>query len=154
MRVFIPYTKLQEATLISLIGEEYTPVKVEGTYGYSNYFKSRWTEGETFINLEHDVVVYPGALQALWDCPRAWCAYNYHLPIHQLENLEDENTNVPTGCVKISKEMIDKLPNYWDTPIEWSKCDQHLSKCGLQVHQHFPSVVNANPALMGMVTYG
>lgn len=149
--IFIPYTKVQDATLISLIGLEYTPVKIEGDFGYSNYFKDRWDAGESFINLEHDIVVYPGALQALWDCPQPWCAYNYHLPVHQLENLEDEATNVPTGCVKVSAEMIKQLPGFWDTPILWDRCDQHLSKCGLKVHQHFPGVVNANPALMGMV---
>lgn len=149
IKIFIPYTKIQPATLISLIGYKYTPVKVEGDFGYSNYFKDRWNEGETFINLEHDIVPYPGAISAIWDCPLEWCVYDYHLPNHWNRNLEDEVNGIPLGCMKISAEMIKKTARMWDKPIIWNKCDQHLTRCGLQVHQHYPSVVNANPALLG-----
>ncbi len=146
--IFIPYTKIQPATLISLVGYNYTPIQLEGDFGYSHYFKDRWKEGKTFINLEHDVVVYPGAIKAMWDCPREWCVYDYHLPNHWRRNLEKEVNGIPTGCMKISKEMIEKTRGYWDKPIIWDQCDQHMTRCGLQVHQHFPSVVNANPVFL------
>ncbi len=127
---------------------------IEGNYGYSEYFKKRWSEGETFINIEHDVVVYPEALKAIWNCPREWCVYDYHLPNHWTRSLEQIESGVPLGCVKISKEMIQKSKNLWNTPVMWNECDQHLSKSGVKVHQHYPSVVNANPALLGFVNTG
>jgi hypothetical protein len=149
--IFIPYTEIQPATLISLIGYTYTPVKVEGEYGYSYYFRDRWRSGKTFINLEHDIVVYPGALKALWDCPREWCVYDYHLPVHWERNLEHETRGIPLGCMKISAEMISKTKDLWDVPVPWSYCDFRLTGCGLNVHQHHPGVVNANPELLKLV---
>ena len=122
-----------------------------GDYGYSEYFRQRWAEGETFINLEHDVVVYPGALKALWDCPEPWCVCDYHLPCHWDRDLEKEINGVPLGCMKISKEMIAKTKGHWDEKVMWDRCDLHLTKAGFKVHQHRPGVVNANPEFLKMV---
>lgn len=138
--IFIPYTDIQPATLISLIGYNYTPFKVKGEYGYFKYFIDRWKEGETFINIEQDVVIYPGAIEAIWDCPQEICAYNYHLPIHR------KNPGTPLGCVKFSKEIIKKMR--WKK-AKWSLLDQQLSL----VHQHYPSIVNANLALLGFAKW-
>lgn len=149
IKIFIPYTEIQPATKIALIGYNYTPIEVKGDFGYSNYFKDRWEEGQTFINLEHDVVVYPGALKALWDCPEEWCVYDYHLPNHWSRNLEIEVNGIPLGCMKISDKMIEKTKALWDTAVIWNKCDQHLTKCHLKIHQHHPGIVNANPSLLG-----
>lgn len=149
VRIFIPYTDIQPATLISLIGYNYIPVKVEDDYGYSNYFKQRWEEKETFISIEHDIVVWPGAPDALWNCSRELCIYDFHLPNHRKRNLEEEVRGVPLGCIKFSKEFIEKTSGFWDDPVMWNMCDQHLIKSGIKVHQHYPGVVNANPVLLG-----
>ena len=153
IKIFIPYTDIQPATLIALIGYNYTPIKVEGDFGYSNYFKQRWEEKEKFISIEHDIVIWPGALEAIWDCPGELCTYDLQLPNHRTRNLEIDTTCVPPGCIKFSKEFIEKTPGFWDKPVKWDMCDQHLIKCGIKVHQHFPGVVNANPALLSFCNY-
>ena len=129
IKIFIPHVKIEKATLISLIGYKYTPVKTSGKYGYFKYFKKRWEEGETFINIEQDIVVYPGALKALWNCPEPWCVYDFHLPCHWDRNLENEKVGVPIGCVKISSEVIKKTKDHWNIgPVEPVMCEQHLTK--------------------------
>lgn len=150
MLVFVPFTKIQPGTQIALIGTEYTPVRIEGDFGYSSYFKDRWNEAETFINIEHDVIVYPGAISALLSCPEHWCAYDYS----STSNWAAEGSmgilhSVHLGCMKISKEFIEKTKGIWDKPVDWHLCDVHLfdeaTKAGIKPHQHFPGVVNANP---------
>lgn len=150
LNIFIPYTDIKPATLIALIGYNYMPVKLEGDYGYYEYFKKRWDERKTFINIEHDVVVYPSALEAIWNCPEEWCAYDYHLPIHRKQSL---GSNVPLGCVKFSPSFIEKTHDLWSEPVKWNVFDVHIAKLGLSVHQHYPSVVNASEALLGFTKY-
>jgi hypothetical protein len=152
IKVFVPYVNMQPATAISLIGYNYTPVFTDpkDDYSYSKYFKERWEKKETFITIEQDIVVYPRALEALWDCPKPWCVCDFHLPNHRLRNLETvDNGNYPMGCMKISKEMIEALPNYWGEDIHFSKVEWKFIPGLYPIHQHFPGVVNANPALLG-----
>lgn len=153
--IYIPYIRLERATLISLIGYDYKPVYAPGDYEYGGYFKTRWEEGKTFINLEQDIVAYPGAIKAIWDCPREWCVYDFHLPSHWARSLENEKVGLPIGCMKISSEVISKTKGIWDKPVMFNVCDLHLTKslieAGLQVHQHYPGVVNANPVLIGNI---
>lgn len=153
LTIFVPYVKIQQATLIALIGSKYTPVKTVGKFGYSTYFKKRWDEGKTFISIEQDIVVYPGAVEALWDCPKDWCVYDFHLLCHRGRKLAEEKVGVPIGCVKISSEAMRQTPSIWEEPVEWIMCEQNITKklvaAGLTAHQHYPSVVNANPVLLG-----
>lgn len=155
INIFIPHIKLFPATLISLIGYNYTAVYAPGDYEVGDYFKERWREGKTFINIEQDIVPWPGAIKAIWDCPQEWCVYDMHLPCHWGRNLENEVNGIPLGCMKISAEVIKKTPGIWDEPVKWTVMDIHLTKQflkrGLKVHQHHPGVVNANPALLGFV---
>ena len=150
VNIFIPFTKIQDATLISLFNYNVKFIQLEDGFDYSNYFKTRWEEGKTFVNVEHDIVVYPGAIKALWDCPEDWCVYDY-TTINWSEQLAELNS-VPLGCVKISSKMIELLKDCWNEPINWSYCDSHLfqvcKKVGLHPHQHFPGVTNANPAFL------
>ena len=148
--IYIPHVKIQPATLISLMGYNYIPVETLGDYGYYEYFKKRWEEGKTFINLEQDIVPYPGALKELWDCPQDWCMYDIHVPCRWNLNLEDSNIGgYPLGCMKISSEMIKSTPKLWEKPIKWDEIERILIPGIFPVHQHRPGVVNANPAYLG-----
>ncbi len=155
MKIFLPYSKLQTATLIALIGYDFAPVELKGEYAYGEYFKARWAEGQSFINLEHDCVPWPGAIEAIEDCERDWCLYNYSLPIHREQNLEIVEGGMPLGLVKFSAELIIRTKGAWDEPIDWSNCDNRLTKAckeaGFTPHQHYPSIVNANPVLLPLV---
>jgi len=148
VNIFIPYSEFYPATPISLIGFNYQPVKTEGDFGYSHFFSDRWKEGKTFINIEQDTVVWPGAVKAIWECPREWCVYACQLPVHQSIDLENEKNGVPLACMKVSSEMIKKSPNLWDKHIMWNVCDRHIMKSGAKVHQHYPGVVNANKVFL------
>lgn len=150
LKIFVPYTEIQPVTSITLFQYNYVPVKTEGPFAYSHYFEMRWQVGETFINVEHDIAVWPGALKEIWDCKELWCAYDY--VVSDWEHQEAELRAVHLGCTKISAEMISLLPHCWDEEVNWNVCDLHLFKqakeVGIKPHQHFPGVINANPALL------
>lgn len=150
MKVFVPYTKLQDATLISLRGYEYETVPVKGKYGYSKFLKDRWEAGESFINIEHDSVLWPGAIENLENCIGTWCAFDYTQAVWKTQ-LAPLNS-IPMGAVKITQEVMAKTWGVWDKPVDWRGCDVHLFKAaraaGLKIHQHFPGIVNANVLLL------
>lgn len=138
------------ATRCSLIGYEYQEVYVGSrAVDYGAFFAARWRERQTFVNVEHDVVPWPGAIESLLDCPERWCAFNYHLPCHRTGGI---GTAGPLGCVKLSAEFIAATPTMWDEPCDWRVCDVRVrdvaNPAGLTVHEHTPGVVHANPALL------
>lgn len=152
LTIFVPHVEIQPATKIALIGYPYTPAETLGEFGYFEYFKQRWAEEKTFISIEQDIVVYPGALKAIWDCPEELCVYDFHLPCHWDRNLEEEKVGLPIGCIKISEEVIKKTKDHWNVePVLPYEVDLHFTKIvgkGVKVHQHHPGVVNANLALL------
>lgn len=149
MNIFIPFTKISDATLISLRGYNYIPIKVKGKYGYCKFFRERWDDGEDFINIEHDCVIWPGAIEDLKACPKIWCGYDYS----SITDWESPRINsVPLGCVKITQDFIKRLPNIWNLKVGWYECDTYLfnlaKNVNIQIHQHFPGIVNANKKLL------
>jgi hypothetical protein len=46
-------------------------------FSYGRYFRERWDEGKTFINVEHDTAFWPGALEEIWDCPEPLCIFGH-----------------------------------------------------------------------------
>lgn len=149
-KIFLIYTKIFPATLISLIGYNYTPYYTNPNDDYSvhKFFVERWKEKETFIVIEHDVVIWPGAIEGIWNCTGDVCLHDRHLPIHRKRLLTNE---APLACIKISRKFIEDNPNLWDEPRVWNECDIRIVESGVTLHQHFPSVVNANPALLPFV---
>lgn len=153
MRIFVPYTELQRATRIALRHHDYTTVNVART-GYLAYWQARWKDGQTFINVEHDVVPWPGALEQLWECPKPWCAFGYAEPVPGYPVL---------GCAKFSAEAIAAAPELpapgyirshkWATTAEeatsWLTMDRLIGHAllgaGVMPHRHNPPVSNLNP---------
>lgn len=151
MRIYVPYSKLLDATRISLRGYDYETVLVKGKYGYSKFLKERWEKGESFINVEHDSVLWPGAIESLENCIGTWCVYDYSQTNWSTQ--EAQLNSVPMGCMKITQQLMAKTWGVWDKPVDWRECDVHLFRAareaGLEPHQHFPSIVNANKVLLG-----
>lgn len=148
MRILVPFTEVQVATRIALRAYEVEYWDVED---YATYWQVRWDEGTDFINVEHDVVPYPGAIESLESCPEPWCAYGYHLNDLFADHVR---TLFPyLGCVKITHELIALTKDCWSSweDPDWLVCDKRLAEVarshGLDVHQHFPPVTNANPLL-------
>lgn len=151
MRLYVPYTEIQLATRIALRNYPYTPVEITDTYTYRQYWWDRWADGQSFINVEHDVVPWPGALDALWDCPQDWCAYGYH-PNDNFDGSQTGPINLfpYLGCVKFSGTLI--ASTRCDRLNDWLTIDCDLAKsltnAGYTPHQHRPAVTNANPILI------
>lgn len=144
MNVFVPYTQLERITRRALSGTGYKAIQMTDDEAYVRYFEERWAKAETFINVEHDIVPWPGALEELWKCPEPWCAHGYRPD----DDLTREGYSVFLGCAKISDVLIRALPDCWKMKPNrhWNNCDSHLTdyarKHGLVVHQHRPAVLN------------
>lgn len=159
--LYIPYTRIAEATEVFLHTYGCVPddlaverVDVSGNpFGYLEHFQARWAQGRTFINMEHDTVPWPGALQDLLACERNWCFFGY------LPGIDFVATNAaPFGLVKFGASLIAAMPDVWELmerrfvndPCAWSMCDIHFAEYARErglftPHQHSPSVLNANP---------
>lgn len=123
MRIFVPFTKLRAETMKAVPGATFVPLI--GDYAYSEYFQKRWEEGETFINVEHDVVPAPKVLESMWNCGNPVCVAGYVYPTPDVEYKPEITYG---GCVKISKEFIQNNPDLWRIPARWSVCDGRITQ--------------------------
>lgn len=163
MKVIVPTTGLRPATMLYINdkvvdpGAEYEVVDVSSDHwAYTRVLEKRWSEGESFVLLEHDVVPWPGAITSVWNCPYPWCFYGYTPNIDLVEN-----GCAPFGLVKISDKLISDFPEVWSKMREyyeegyeyaWMYHDIFMFDYivnqlkGPKPHQHWPSVFNANPS--------
>lgn len=152
MKIFVPYTWYNPDTYKCLQRYEYTPVRMIKDTDYYAYFKQRWAEGDSFINCEHDTVFWDGAIESLEQCPEGWCAFATD------ENVDFRRSSLPPlALAKFSDSFIQQYPDIWDNPdwAEWpgvpmwqildAWLHRHAGQRGVRCHQHFPSVINANP---------
>jgi hypothetical protein len=156
--VFVPHVRVNEATRVALVGFDWLGVDVSADeWAYGRYFAARWAQRTDFIQVEHDCIPWPGAIEAITLCSQPWCAYNYHLPFMYDQDLNLGGT-VVMGCMKVTGEVMAATINCWDEPCEWGVCDKRLTDAargaGFSVHQHFPGIVNANPALLRGAKHG
>lgn len=148
-----PYTDLSPITRMLCESYEDWEASYVGAseWSYTNYLQQRWDNHVDFINVEHDIVFWPGALEELWSCPQEWCYYAYDLSTPQFPYL---------GCTKIKATLMDKAPTVWEDQRRkrsweerpsmppWAWCDGWLHQAiPLEIgHLHRPGVVNANNA--------
>lgn len=93
----------------------------QGEFGYGRLIADTWRQGEGFILVEHDIVPWPGALRAMWDCGALWCGYPYPYfdgPVGSEERLFGSHG---CGCCKFSTVLVQGWP---DLPTQW-KWDTH-----------------------------
>lgn len=163
MKVYVPATEVQLATRLYMQNQlvekdvQYEIVDVYlDPWAYTGHLEECWHRGETFVNLEHDIVPWPGAITAITECTEPWCFYGYVPEIDCVKN-----GCAPLGLAKITSELIKLYPDVWKvmreyyTPLDyeyvWQQNDIWLfdyivnQKKGAPPHQHFPSVFNANP---------
>jgi len=167
--LYVPHTRMSEATEVFLrtalaVPEGMEVHKVDVTdnpWGYPDHLRERWAQGESFINMEHDIVPWPGALHRLIECPEPWCFYGYQTDIDFAAN-----GAAPFGLVKFGSDLIATIPDVWTdhrawwqsnfekfgdrTSEPWVHCDNYfvayVKERGLFTpHQHYPAVLNANP---------
>lgn len=119
MNVFVPFTKLRAETFSAVPCATFVPL-LDKNMGYGQYFRDRWREGKTFINLEHDVVPTQKMLDELWECEKLFCFAGYVYP---------GQTKFDTsylGCVKITERLINENPRLFDDPPNWYGCEGRI----------------------------
>lgn len=156
MRVVVPYSTLYPETRAALeadgIDAEYVYVGVGQDSTYHDLVERLWAEGRGWINVEQDIVPWPGALRQLWDCPCEWGGFAYGLAMGYGAYL---------GCTKFSDSLVRERPGvvaavaylrddgaprrYWgrlDTRLKQVLEDQEQ----LTMHIHWPAVRHLNPS--------
>lgn len=105
-------------------------------YDYGKLIKRLWS-GESFIIVEHDIIVPPGALRELEMCARPWCAFPY------METTVGQPVT-GLGLTKLAGELHG-IP-LWDEPLIWQNVDAgvgpRLEAAGYTVHVHETVVRN------------
>ena len=86
---------------------EFELVIATEAYTYGETMHRYWEMGDSFINVEHDIVPYPGALQAVDVCPEPWCGYDYPIGYG---GLQGPGRGSALGVVKFSRELIEANP--------------------------------------------
>jgi hypothetical protein len=135
MRIFCPFTHLRSETYVALKDYPVTFLPlIDHASDYWRHFHERWKEGETFINVEHDVVPLVGVLQELWDCPEPYCISGYTYPYHSDPPRQDM---AHLGCAKLSRELIASCPEIYRVgPIDFRMVEHYLINATLNKY-HF-----------------
>lgn len=140
--IYTPYVggMLNSITAAQCDKYDWEPIMVSGDHGYAHYMRQRWKSLKSFINVEQDVIVWPGAIEEIWTCPMPWCGYSYSYAAH-------DNLSI-LGCTKISTQVMLLTENLWledSYQNTWDKCDGWLKGAiGHGMHVHWPYVINAN----------
>jgi len=129
----------------------------EGPCGYGKLIADLWQEGKGFILVEHDIVPWPGALQAMWECSEYWCGYPYIYPYHTYapDSKRMLLHSHAFGCVKFSDVLVKGWPDLpaehkWDEH-RWDDLDGYIGRsivfalkneCVSGWHEHNPPVAH------------
>lgn len=128
-------------------------VDVSGSQeAYFELMYKHWKEGETFIVVEHDIVPWPGALKAIFDCQSQLCAYE--APIGTFNG---EYSGMGLGIWKLGEAVMDKYPDHLDDPSLtrlWHKVDgEMISRLiydrHVEMHYHYPAVIHLSRQRFG-----
>lgn len=115
---------------------------------YFDLLSELWQAGQRFIVVEHDIVVWPGALSELEACTEGWCTLPYYCSVGWIED--------GLGCTKFSARFIGENPDLLAEPFP-ACCSHTRNYCGLdrtiahrmqelgiRPHVHKPGVINLN----------
>lgn len=147
MKVIVPYTEIAPGVAEALweTGEMWEKIDVSRSdEDYFGLMATLWAVGETFVIVEHDVIVRPDTISELENCPDEWCGFsvpyikgNYH----------------GLACVKFTDKLIRKIPDAFaqiapmdeeeHPPKHWCRLDARLQgkvlpRTGVRRHPHEP----------------
>jgi hypothetical protein len=117
---------------------------------YSELLCRVWAEGESFLNVEHDVEIGPDTVRQAFDCQEPWCVWPYHLAGHNLIRWS-------LGCVRFHAKLLkaepdlmavasSKIGNRSMPPGDWHRLDAEIMPLlrergyGEIAHQHDPVI--------------
>jgi hypothetical protein len=133
VEVIVPYTHLRQETVDALkeTGHYYIPVDVSSSdHAYFDLLSSLWEKKESFILVEHDVVVGPSTLDELEACSSRWCSVTVdYFWSHQAHGL---------ACAKFTYQMMLNYPglmaqvgSMYDAghpPKHWCRLDAWITR--------------------------
>lgn len=118
-------------------------------FSYASVLTGVWQVQSEFINLEHDVAPWPGALDQLHDCPEPFCFFQYPFwPAYHL------GTGI--GCMKFGQAVLDAIPESWENwgNLSWWDLDgavvADVLGSGFKAHQHGPPVAHVRRPMIRM----
>ena len=154
MKLVIPYVEGQLAPETRQLGEHLSAEFVDLTgdeFGYWRLFKRLWAEGQSFINVEQDILPTVERLEGIWACPEEWCVCSYPYTMPGSRSLSYISG---LGCVKFSGHLLRATEGlYLDggalaNPVRWTEdrkidnrlVDNHdwltLTGCEYLPHRH------------------
>ncbi len=102
-KVVVPYTKLhpQVRPALEAAGVDAWFVEMERWDSYTGLLLHLWSEQQTFVLIEQDIIVRPGVVEELLACPEPWCGF-----------VNDVGLGIwPTlGCTKFATEYQRRFP--------------------------------------------
>jgi len=114
-----------------------------------------WSDGATFVNVEHDVALHTDVFPTFEACPSLWCSFPYgELPPDRPPTPDDRaqlRVGMQLGCVRFRAELlaahpdlVESLePRYRDWRVLDSGIARELWRRGVEGPcQHFPPVLH------------
>lgn len=112
-----------------------------------------WKRRETFVVVEHDIIVWPGALTELENCSEPWCTLPYYCSVGWIID--------GLGCTKFGSDLLGRHSEFLQEPFP--RCCQHtkyycgldrliahrFEELGMRPHVHSPGVSNLNERWTG-----
>lgn len=151
MKVVVPYTELNRATLFSVEVTAnpralFAKLDPNDEHAYGKLFASIWAQGETFCWIEHDIEIGPSTIYDFRACSYGYCAAPYPWTT---------DVGPAMGCTRFRDSFIAKYPGAVDEALNsgvgFRQFDivfqRHVlvGKYGEQPHVHAP-VIHHNPA--------
>ncbi len=143
--VVMPWAKLYPEAIRALCEEvdPYLSYVGNSDFSYAELLANLWDDGLTFVIVEHDIVVHPGAMPELIACKELWCGFPYR-------EVPDPASEPVTGlgCTKFDRKLLRSVPNPFANIVlvEWRNVDytvgSALRAAGFEVHRHEPPVRN------------
>lgn len=157
MRVVCPHVGDPHPDTVQAIdgwlgGVEYVDLSDDPDYGYGKLLRRIWTEAESTMIVEQDVVPLPWTLPEMAVCEHPYCASPYPL---------EAFSGVALGCTRFTSlflrchpdaaEIACRVPSSYGEPGYWRQLDVWLQGAvlrdlyGWQLHAH-GEVIHRNPA--------
>ena len=129
------------ARALVIEGFEVTEVVMEDPFHYGRLTADLWALGKGFVMVEDDVVPWPGAIQAMLDCPKEWCAYEF--PRTYVQHEPRSGFTVSMGCTKLTAAILERYsPAFGD--LRWDEVNGPIEEAlsSETCHLHYPPVAH------------
>lgn len=141
MNIFLPFTHLRAETYLACKAATALVTAVplqDHEWSYADYWIERWQAGETFINVEQDVVPTPEVLHSMWDCPEPYCLAQYCYPWAGAPI-----DHSPIGCAKFSDSFIAAHQGLFVRHLHWHEPQHLIINASLnKFHLHLPPALH------------